>query len=45
MLARFSEGSDAREEQLIKTMLLYKAWANAEILTTMKRFDEQAHAT
>jgi uncharacterized damage-inducible protein DinB len=33
------------EAQLIKTMFRYKAWANAEILTAMERFDEKAHAT
>lgn len=32
------------EARLIKTMFQYKVWANAEILTAMKRFDEQTHA-
>ena len=33
------------ETKLLTTMCLYKAWANAEILATMRQFDEQAHAT
>jgi uncharacterized damage-inducible protein DinB len=45
MLDSISEGSDVSEAQLIRTMFLYKAWANAEILATMTRFDEQVHAT
>lgn len=32
------------ELQLIKTMLKYKAWANAEILKAMRLFDERLHA-
>ena len=31
------------EVQLIKTMLKYKAWANAEILKAMRLFDERIH--
>jgi uncharacterized damage-inducible protein DinB len=45
MLDLFSEDSDVSEAQLIKTMFQYKAWANAELLTTMMQFDEQVHAT
>ncbi len=45
MLDRFSEDGEVSEAQFIKTMFLYKAWANDEILTTIMRFDEQAHAT
>jgi uncharacterized damage-inducible protein DinB len=33
------------EANLITTMFKYKAWANEEILATMRLFDERAHAT
>lgn len=45
MLNVFPEGSDVSEAQLINTMFQYKAWADAELPMTMKRFDAQALAT